>query len=157
MKPWWNPPLTGYSCKDFQSRTTQRRLLLRKDEIRAVSLWGTRAYQTLSKTLNISSAIAWAARYLAEILAVLSNAIVRISAVTWEDLKPYWKSEERPYLSKWFTRLLFTSFPKTPLTIERRLTGDLTVKICLTFLSPYLRNSLAFSKIRFHNQLILLY
>ena len=63
----------------------------------------------------------------------------------------------RPYLSKWFTRLLFTSFPKTSLTIERKLTGDLTVKICLTFLSPYLRNSLAFSKIRFHNQLILLY
>ena len=28
------PALTGYSCKDFPSRTTQSHLLLRKDKIR---------------------------------------------------------------------------------------------------------------------------
>ena len=30
MQPWGAPALTGYSCEDFPSRTTQGRLLLRK-------------------------------------------------------------------------------------------------------------------------------
>ena len=34
MKPKQTPALTGYSCEDFPSRTTQSRLLLRKEEIR---------------------------------------------------------------------------------------------------------------------------
>ena len=34
MEPWGTPALTGYCCEDFPSRTTQSRLLLRKDEIR---------------------------------------------------------------------------------------------------------------------------
>ena len=37
MKPWGTPALTGYSCKDFPSRTTRSRLLLRKEEIRPIS------------------------------------------------------------------------------------------------------------------------
>ena len=32
-------------------------------------------------------------------LAILSDAIVRISAVDREDVKPYWKSEKRPHFS----------------------------------------------------------
>ena len=33
-EPWGNPVLTGYSCEDLPSRTTQNRLLLRKEKIR---------------------------------------------------------------------------------------------------------------------------
>ena len=33
MGLWRTPALAGYSCKDLPSRTTQRCLLLRKDEI----------------------------------------------------------------------------------------------------------------------------
>ena len=35
MEPCGTPALTGYSCEDFTSRTTQSRLLLRKEEIRS--------------------------------------------------------------------------------------------------------------------------
>ena len=34
LEPWGCPALTGYSYKDFPSRTTERCLLLRKEEIR---------------------------------------------------------------------------------------------------------------------------
>ena len=34
MEPWETPVLTGYSCEDFQPRTTGSRLLPRKEEIR---------------------------------------------------------------------------------------------------------------------------
>ena len=33
LEPWNTPALTGYSCEDFPSRTTQSRLLLKKEEI----------------------------------------------------------------------------------------------------------------------------
>ena len=33
MDPWGTPALTGYSCEHFQSRTTYRCLLLKKEEI----------------------------------------------------------------------------------------------------------------------------
>ena len=34
MEPSETPALTGYSCEDFPSRTTQIHLLLRKEKIR---------------------------------------------------------------------------------------------------------------------------
>ena len=34
MDPCGTPALTGYSCEDFPSSTTQSHLLLRKEEIR---------------------------------------------------------------------------------------------------------------------------
>ena len=49
------------------------------------------------------------------------------SATDREDLKPYCKSDKRPYFSRRSASLLFTSFPKTLLTIERKLTGQLFV------------------------------
>ena len=33
MKPWGTPALTGYSCEDVPSKTTQSCLLPRKEEI----------------------------------------------------------------------------------------------------------------------------
>ena len=58
--------------------------------------------------------------------AIISDTTVRRSAVDREDLKPYWKSEKRHFSFLTFllsTILLFTSFSKTLLTIERKLTG----------------------------------
>ena len=53
-----------------------------------------------------------------------------------EDLKPYWKSEKRPNISKWSTILLFTSLSKTLLTTGKILTGQyfLAVDFSPTFL-----------------------
>ena len=119
MVPWGTPAVTGYSCEDFPSRITQSRLLLRK-EIRPniwpefpedLSLWRRPACQTLQKTLDISSVTARAAPDLLKPLATLSDTPVRRSGVDWEDLTPYWKSENRPPFSRWSTILSF-SFSK---------------------------------------------
>ena len=48
----------------------------------------------------MSSAIARVAPDLLKALAILSDTTVRRSAVDREDLKPYWKSEKRPHLSR---------------------------------------------------------
>ena len=54
----------------------------------------------LTKALDISSATARVAPDLLKAVAVLSDTTVRRSAVDREDLKPYWKSEKRPDLSR---------------------------------------------------------
>ena len=81
------------------------------------------ACQTLSKALDISSGTARVAPDMLKDLAILSNTTVRRSAVDQEDLKPYRKSEKRSHFFRWSAMLLLTSFSKTLLTIERRLTG----------------------------------
>ena len=48
------------------------------------------------------SATGWVAPNLLKALAILSDATVRRSAVDWEDLKPYCKSEKKP---QFFQRL----------------------------------------------------
>ena len=82
------------------------------------------ACQILSNALKISSATAWLAASLLKALAILSDTTVRRSAVDGEDLKLYWKPEKKPHFSKWSTILLFTSFSKTLLNTERRVTGQ---------------------------------
>ena len=57
------------------------------------------ASQTLLKALDILSAIAQVAQDLLKALGILSDKTVRGSAVVWEDLKPYWKSEKRSHFS----------------------------------------------------------
>ena len=66
MEPSGAPALTGYSRGGFPTRTTQNRVLLKEEEI-VLNIWpeipqdlnlGRRqACQTLSKALDISSAI----------------------------------------------------------------------------------------------------
>ena len=56
-----------------------------------LSLWRRPACQTLSKSLDISSAKARVAPGLLKALAILPDATVRRSAVDGEDLKPYIK------------------------------------------------------------------
>ena len=62
------------------------------------------ASQTLLKALDILSAIAQVAQDLLKALGILSDKTVRGSAVVWEDLKPYWKSEKRSHFSRWSFR-----------------------------------------------------
>ena len=103
MDPWGTSALTGYPCEDLPSKTTRSSLLLRKEEIRPniwpeiekdLSLWRRPAYQTLSKALDISSATAPVAPDLLKALAILSDTMVRRSAVHREDLKPYWNQKK---------------------------------------------------------------
>ena len=62
MEPWGTPALTGYSCNNFKSRTTQSHLLLRKkwpniwpETPQEFSLWRRPACQTLLKDLEYNS------------------------------------------------------------------------------------------------------
>ena len=57
-------------------------------------MWRRSACQTLSKALDMSSATAQVAPDLLKALPILSDTTVRRSAVDWEDIKPYWKSEK---------------------------------------------------------------
>ena len=88
----------------------------------------TPACQTLSKALDISNVTAQVAPDLLKALAILSDMTVRRSAVDREDLK----SEKRPHFSRWSTILLFTSFPKSLLPTEGRLTGQLLLAVDLS-------------------------
>ena len=104
MSPQGTSVLTGYSCEDRSSRTTQSRLLLRKEEVRPnpwpeipkdLSLWGRPACHTLSKALDISSATARVVPDLLKALVILSDTVVRRWAVDQDCLRPYWKSEKK--------------------------------------------------------------
>ena len=75
------------------------------------------------KKTSMSSATSCVAPDLLKALAILSDTTVQRSAVDQEDLKPYWKLEKKPHFSRWPTNKLFTSFSKTLLITERRLTG----------------------------------
>ena len=75
-------------------------------------MWRRPACQTLSKALGISSATARVAQDLLKALAILSDTTGRRSAVDWEELKPYWKSE-KGYISlgdqqSYYLQVLFT-------------------------------------------------
>ena len=140
MEPWKTPALTGYSCEEFPSRTTQNCLLLRKEEIRPntwpgedLSLWSRPACKALSKVGPGYSKhySAWVASGLLKALAILSDATVRGSAVDQGELTLYRKSQKRPHFSRWSTILLFTSFSKTLLTTGRWLTGQLFLAVGL--------------------------
>ena len=56
------------------------------------------------------STAAWVAPKILIAPAVLSDATVTRYEVDQEELKQYWKSEEKPSLSRWSTILLFTIY-----------------------------------------------
>ena len=141
IKTLGTPALSGYSCEDFSSRTTQSHLLHRKDKIRPniwskipdLHFWRRPAHQTLSKSLDISSATACVVSDLLKTLAILSNTTVRRSVVDQEVLKSYWKSEDSPHFSSWSVSLLFLSFSKT--ANHRKKVNRVVVFSCRPFLS----------------------
>ena len=106
MEPSGTPVLTGYYCKDFPSRTTWTHLLLRKEENKSKYLaWNPIRLEFVKKSsmpnpvksLGYIRCYNWTSSSLLKDLAILSDTTVRRSAVDWEDLKPYWKSEKRPH------------------------------------------------------------
>ena len=60
----------------------------------------------------LPSATAWVTPDLLKALAIFRNSCQKIC-----------RSHKRPHFSRWSTNLIFTSFSRTLLTIERRLTG----------------------------------
>ena len=87
----------------------------------------------MPKVLELLSATARVALFLLKALAVRSGVTVRRSVVDREDLKRYWKSDERSHfkveviidviVELIIFSLLFTSFSKTFLAAEGKLTG----------------------------------
>ena len=86
-------------------------------------MWRRPAYQTLSKGLDILSATARVAPDLLKAPAILSDTTVSRSAVDREDLKPYWKSEQRPHFSS----------PVSLLTSHRKKTNRAVFFSCRPF------------------------
>ena len=118
IDPWRTPNWTGNSCDDLPSRANQSCLLLIKEKIRP-NIWPEIQLLKFVKKTSMPNSV----ESLGD-LVVLSDKTVRRPGVDWEDLKLYWKSELRPHFSRWSTILLFTSFSKTLLKVERRLTGQ---------------------------------
>ena len=125
MEPWGTQVLTGYSCKDFPSRTTQSRPLLRNNEISPInrpeilqdSSFSKRpACQTLVKAFNISCTTTTVVPDLSKLLAILSDMTIKRSAVDRENLNPYWKSGKCLHYSRLLIKLLFLCFWKILLT-----------------------------------------
>ena len=113
MEPEGIPALTGYSCEDFPTRTTQSHLLLRKERRQNgwpaipedLSLWSRLACQILTKSLG--SIRCYSSSNPGPVKSPSnSDTTVRRSALDQEDLKPYWKSEKRPHFCRWSTILL---------------------------------------------------
>ena len=82
------------------------------------------ACQTLSKALDILSATPRVALDLTKALVILSDTTVRRLAVDREDLKHTGNEKKGHIFLSDQQSLLFTSFSKTLLTTERRLTGS---------------------------------
>ena len=111
METWETPVLIRYCWEDVPSRATQRRLLLRKDEIQSKIWPETPACQTLSKALDVSSATAQVSPNVLQAPEILLDTTFRRSTSGLEDLKPYWKSG-RLHFSERLISLLFTSFQR---------------------------------------------
>ena len=125
-EPWGTPALTRYSYEDFPFRTTQSLLLLRKEET-GPNIWPE--IQLRRKFVKKTS-MPKPVKGIGYIRPVKSpkNSIrynskkICSQTVDREDLKLYWKSEKSPHFSRRSAVLLFTSFSKTLITTERRLT-----------------------------------
>ena len=100
IEPWGIPALTAFfsrlliqnHLKLSFTKKRRNRPNISPEIPQVIRLWKRPACQTLSKSLDISSARARVAPGLLKALAILSDTTVRRSVVDWEDLKPYWKS-----------------------------------------------------------------
>ena len=88
--------------------------------------------QTLSKALDISSAIAQSAPDLLKVVAILSDTTVRRSAVDREDLKPHWKSEKKATFLQVINNSIIYKFFKD-FTNHRKKTNMVVVFTCRPF------------------------
>ena len=119
MEPWGTPEVTGYSCEDFPSRTTQLSITEKRNKTEYLT-WNSIKLMFVKKINmpNPVKSLGYIKCYSSSSPRSLkrprnSDVTVRRSAVDREDLKPHGKSEKRPHYSRWSTILLFTSFSKT--------------------------------------------
>ena len=125
MEPWGTPALTGYSCEDFPSRTSRSRLLLRKRNKAKYLTWNYTSLRFAKKAsmTNPFKSLGYIKCYSSSSPRPVkspSNSIrYNCHKISWEDLKPYWKSRKKVIS---LGDQLFASFSKTLLTTERRLT-----------------------------------
>ena len=128
MEPWGTLALTGYFCEHLPSRTTWSHLLLTQEEIKP-NIWPEIPYDLRRPACQTVKSLGHIWCYSSSSPRPVKNASNSIRynckkiAVDQLVLKPYWKSEKRAHFARWLTILLFRSFSKTLLTIERRLTG----------------------------------
>ena len=131
MKPWGTPTITGYSCEDFPTRTTWSRLLLRNGKIRPNLTWNSTRLEFVKKNSmpNPVKTFGYSKCYSSSSPRPVKISInsVRYNCqmiCSWlRRPKTILGITEKPHFSKWSKILLFTSFSKTLLTTERRLTG----------------------------------
>ena len=64
-----------------------------------LTLWRRPGWQTLSKALDILSATVWVAQDLLKALAILSDKVVRGSAVDCKDLKNHNENQQKGHIS----------------------------------------------------------
>ena len=129
MEPCRTPALTRYSCEDFHFRTTRSCILLRKDNNAKYLTWNSSrrfwrrpACQTLSNSW--SSAIAYAAPDLSKALVILSDTIVRRSAVDQEDLKIKLKIRKKKPQERRLTGQYLLGVEISPIFLNTRTTND---------------------------------
>ena len=119
MDPWETPALTAYSYEDFPSRTTWRRLLLRK-KIKAKYLsWNSIRLNFVKKT-SIPNPVKSSPRPAKSPSNSIRHNYQKIRS--WSR-RPKTIRKIRGDFCRWSTILLFTSFSKALLTTERRLQG----------------------------------
>ena len=122
------PTLTGYYCEDFPFPASQSCLLLRKEEIR---LRNSIRFKFMNKTrmpnpFKSLGYIKCYSRSSSRPVKTPSNSVRYNCQKTccWSRRpKTILEIRKRLHFSKCSTRLLFTSFSKTLLTTERRLTS----------------------------------
>ena len=129
----WGLPIQNQSKLSIAKKRRNKPRYLMWNSIRLKFV--KKIFQTLSKALDVSSATAQVAPDMLKAPAILSDTIVRGSAVNQEDLKPYWKSDKRPYFSRWSRILLSTIIYKVfkDFTNHRKKTNRAAVFSCRPF------------------------
>ena len=124
MEAWGTTPLTRYFLTRLPSNKTFHWELYKKSWQKTkpkipedLCLWRTLAYQILPKALNRLSATAWVPQDILKALAILLVTTFQRSIVDQEDMKPYYKSEERPYFSKMIYKYIIYKVFKNFLTL----------------------------------------
>ena len=129
--PWGTPTLTGYSWEVFQPRTKRSHLLLRKEKIRPnirpeipynLSLWRRPACQILKSLGYITCYSSSSPRPIKSPCNSIRYNCQKICSWSRRP-KTILEMRKKPCFSRWSTILIFTSFSKTLLTTERRITG----------------------------------
>ena len=129
-RPWSHPIVMNTAPQDFPSRTTWSHLFLRKEEIRPntwpkipsdLILWRS-ACQILSKAMDMSNATAPVAPDLLKDLAIQLDTTNCKKVCSWSRRPKTISEIKKGHIFLGDQRSL-TSFSRTSLTTERRLTG----------------------------------